>query len=87
MVPYPQATDHHQEANACVAAQFGAAVIVHQRNPGERGLSDSLTHLLENRLLGRDLPFDPLIDMRKRMKKLAAHDAEKKLIKILMSCI
>ena len=36
LVPYPSATDHHQDFNAAFAAEIGAAVIVHQHKPDKK---------------------------------------------------
>ena len=33
LVPFPQAADKHQDANAVCAAALGGAVIVHQHSP------------------------------------------------------
>ena len=46
LVPFPQAADHHQDANAVCAAAVAAAVIVHQHDPSETTLRDTVWRLL-----------------------------------------
>ena len=87
LVPFPQATDQHQEANATYAAAMGGAIIVHQHLPEENPLGETLVQLLHIRLSGGDCSKDPLIQMRKQMKKLGVIDAEKKIVEILESLI
>ena len=50
LVPFPQAADQHQDANAACAAAVAAAVIVHQHSPEHRALGDTLWRLLGSRL-------------------------------------
>ena len=83
LVPYPSAADQHQEANAACASALGGAVIVHQHLPEENPLSETLTRLLNTRLSNDDCSKDPLILMRKQMKKLGTINAERKLVEIL----
>ena len=83
LVPYPLATDQHQEFNAACAAQLGAAVIVSQHKPGENALRQTLLRLLKNRLYGSNTDFDPLLEMKEGMKKLAVRASDKALVVIL----
>ena len=46
LVPFPQAADQHQEANAACAASLGAAVIVHQHEPDQPVLLNTVQRLL-----------------------------------------
>ncbi len=83
LVPYPQAADHHQEANASFAASLGAAVIVHQHDPAHFALENALNRLLKTRLVQGDSSLDPLIKMQQGMERLAVRDSEKKIAKLL----
>ncbi len=83
LIPYPQATDRHQDANANCAAALGAAVIVHQQKGADRALGDALNRLLNKRLFQADGNFDPLAEMQLGMAKLARRDAQKTLTSIL----
>lgn len=79
LVPYPYATDSHQDANAAVAAGFGAAVIVHQNESDSSSLRSILWRLLFNRTDENEL----LEKMRVAMKSLSSNNAEEKIINYL----
>ena len=83
LVPFPQAADQHQEANAACAASLGAAVIVHQHVPEHGALKAMLLHLLGPRLSGCTAEADPLVSMAEGMKRLAIRDAEAELATLL----
>jgi len=83
LVPFPQAADQHQDANAACAAELGAAVIVHQHDPEHRALGDALNRLLGPRLHSEDPGCDHLPAMTQGMKKLAVRDAEQQLVTLL----
>ena len=83
LVPYPSATDHHQDFNAAFAAEIGAAVIVHQHKPDKKTLRETLNRLLKNRLSKGNAHFDPLSKMKDGMNKLAVKESEKALVSIL----
>ena len=83
LVPFPQAADQHQEANAACAASLGAAVIVHQHVPEHGALKAVLMHLLGPRLSGCTAEADPLVSMAEGMKRLAIRDAEAELVTLL----
>ncbi len=83
LVPYPSATDQHQDFNAAFAAEFGAAVIVHQHEPHHHTLRETLFRLLKCRLYGTDSLLDPLPKMKEGMEKLAVRGSEKLLVEIL----
>ena len=76
LVPYPQAADKHQDANAGAAAAVGAAVIVWQHPPEHPALERTLWRLLGPRLRGCDPVIDPLLQLRRGMEELAVRDAE-----------
>jgi len=84
-VPFPQAADGHQEANAAAAAALGAAVIVWQHRPGEPQLARTVWRLLGPRLRGADPAADPLVSMRAGMERLAVHDAAERLAGLLQA--
>ncbi|WP_115016108.1 glycosyltransferase [Synechococcus sp. UW140] len=83
LVPFPQAADQHQEANAACAAALGAAVIVHQHDPEHRALHNCLWRLLGPRLRGCDDAADPLVTLADGMERLAVRDADKRLAQVL----
>ncbi len=83
LVPYPFATDQHQEANAAYIAAKGAAVIVHEHLPTHRALNDALWRLLKTKVSANKNENDPLIGMRKAMQELGAINAKEKLIDLI----
>jgi len=83
LVPFPQAADRHQDANAAAAAALGAAVIVWQHAPGERPLGEAIWRLLGPRLRRADATVDPLVTLRAGMERLAVRDAEARLVALL----
>ena len=83
LVPFPQAADQHQEANAACAASLGAAVIVHQHDPEQPMLLTTVKRLLGVRLERPDSASDPLTRMREGMQALAEQDAERQLAALL----
>jgi UDP-N-acetylglucosamine--N-acetylmuramyl-(pentapeptide) pyrophosphoryl-undecaprenol N-acetylglucosamine transferase len=83
LVPFPQAADHHQDANAVCAAAVAAAVIVHQHDPSETTLRDTVWRLLGSRLQGGDSAADPLPEMGQAMRDLGVEDADQKLVTLL----
>jgi UDP-N-acetylglucosamine--N-acetylmuramyl-(pentapeptide) pyrophosphoryl-undecaprenol N-acetylglucosamine transferase len=83
LVPFPQAADRHQDANAAAAAELGAALIVWQHAPGEPALERALWRLLGPRLRGVDPGADPLLELRAGMGRLAVRDAELRLVQRL----
>jgi UDP-N-acetylglucosamine--N-acetylmuramyl-(pentapeptide) pyrophosphoryl-undecaprenol N-acetylglucosamine transferase len=83
LVPFPQAADHHQDANAAAAAELGAAVIVWQQPPGEPALEQALWRLLGPRLRGAAGAADPLAELRRGMEALAVRDADQRLAELL----
>ena len=87
LVPFPQAADQHQEANAACAAEQGGAVIVHQHPPQATVLWQSVQHLLGHRL--GDSKADPslLPAMREGMERLAIRDADQRLVDLLQSVL
>ncbi|MFN6339413.1 MAG: UDP-N-acetylglucosamine--N-acetylmuramyl-(pentapeptide) pyrophosphoryl-undecaprenol N-acetylglucosamine transferase [Cyanobacteriota bacterium] len=83
LVPFPQAADRHQDANAAAAAAAGAAVIVWQHEPGEPALERAVWRLLGPRLRGCTGGADPLLTLRAGMGALAARDADRLLAELL----
>ncbi|MFM9046144.1 MAG: UDP-N-acetylglucosamine--N-acetylmuramyl-(pentapeptide) pyrophosphoryl-undecaprenol N-acetylglucosamine transferase, partial [Cyanobium sp.] len=71
LVPFPQASDRHQDANAAAAAAVGAAVIVWQHPPEHPALAQAIWRLLGPRLRGCDPASDPLLRLRAGMARLA----------------
>ena len=83
LVPFPQAADRHQDANAIAAAELGAAVIVWQHAPGEAALARAVWRLLGPRLRGAATAADPLLELRAGMERLAVRDAEQRLAQLI----
>jgi len=84
LVPYPHATDHHQQANAAVVAALGAAVIVHESTDGAP-LHRAIWRLLAPRLQGVSPAQDPLVAMAAAMDQLAKDEAAGDVAKLLKS--
>ena len=87
LVPFPQAADRHQDANAACAAALGAAVIVHQHDPNHPTLRDTLWRLLGPRLGGKSSADNPLPAMKQAMHQLAVRDADQLLASLLQSLV
>ena len=84
LVPFPQAADRHQDANAGAAAAVGAAVIVWQHPPEHPALAQAIWRLLGPRLRGCDPASDPLLRLRAGMARLAVRDADQLLAALLL---
>jgi UDP-N-acetylglucosamine--N-acetylmuramyl-(pentapeptide) pyrophosphoryl-undecaprenol N-acetylglucosamine transferase len=87
LVPFPQAADRHQDANAVCAAAVAAAVIVHQHDPSETTLRGTVWRLLGARLQGDDPAVDPLPEMGQAMRELGVEDADQKLVALLQALL
>jgi UDP-N-acetylglucosamine--N-acetylmuramyl-(pentapeptide) pyrophosphoryl-undecaprenol N-acetylglucosamine transferase len=83
LVPFPQAADDHQTANAEAAVAVGAAVLLRQHPPAEAGLLRALWRLLGPSLRGADPAADPLVDLAGGMERLAVRDADRRLAYLL----
>lgn len=84
LVPFPQAADRHQDANAGAAAAVGAALIVWQHPPEHPALAQAIWRLLGPRLRGCDPAVDPLRKLRAGMERLAVRDADQLLAQLLL---
>ncbi len=84
LVPFPQAADRHQDANAAAATALGAAVIVGQHAPEEPALERTIWRLLGPRLRGAPAGVDPLSALRTGMERLAVRDADRRLARLLI---
>ena len=87
LVPFPQAADQHQDANAACAAELGGAVIVHQHAPDHPALGNSIHRLLGARLGDADGQPELLKDMRTGMNELAERDADAQLARLLANLV
>ncbi|MCF8133033.1 MAG: UDP-N-acetylglucosamine--N-acetylmuramyl-(pentapeptide) pyrophosphoryl-undecaprenol N-acetylglucosamine transferase [Synechococcus sp. Tobar2m-G35] len=83
LVPFPQAADDHQTANAEAAVAVGAAVLLRQHPPGDPPLLRALWRLLGPRLRGADPVADPLVGLAAGMERLAVRDADRRLAHLL----
>ncbi len=84
LVPFPQAADNHQTANAEACMARGAAVMLHQHSPGQKPLSRMLWRLLGPRLRGAEGLADPLNQLAAGMALLAVRDADYQLAHLLV---
>ena len=87
LVPFPQAADGHQDANAACAAEFAGAVIVHQHAPEHPALANTLKRLLGTRLGLPNSDSSLLPRMRQGMEQLAERDADAQLVTLLQSLV
>jgi UDP-N-acetylglucosamine--N-acetylmuramyl-(pentapeptide) pyrophosphoryl-undecaprenol N-acetylglucosamine transferase len=87
LVPFPQAADRHQDANAAAAAAVGGAVIVWQHEPGQPALEQAVWRLLGPRLRGGSGEADPLLTLRAGMGILAVRDADQLLAELLVDLV
>ena len=87
LVPFPQAADGHQDANAACAAEFAGAVIVHQHAPEHPALANTLKRLLGTRLGLPNSDSSLLPRMRQGMVQLAERDADAQLVTLLQSLV
>ena len=87
LVPFPQAADQHQDANAACAAALGAAVIVHQHDPNHPALRDTLWRLLGRRLGSNEAADASLPAMKQAMHQLAVRDADQQLATLLQDLV
>ncbi len=87
LVPFPAAMDHHQDFNAAFAAEFGAAVVVHQHEPQINVLKDTVFRLLKSRLSSKKFSVDPLQKMKRGMQSLVVIESEQFLIDLLTNQI
>ncbi len=83
LVPFPQAADRHQEANAACAAELGGAVIVHQHTAEVPVLRNTINRLLGHRLGQAQADPSLLPAMRRGMAQLAVRDADQRLMELL----
>ncbi len=83
LVPFPQAADDHQRANAEAARAEGAAVIVAQHAADDTTLSAVLNTLLEPRLNHGAPADDPLVPLAAGMERLAVRDADRVLARLM----
>ena len=88
LVPFPQAADRHQDANAACAAEYGGAVIVHQHAPEHPALARTLDQLLAERLGRKNAEQPELLEaMREGMMQLAERDADAQLASLLQTLV
>ena len=83
LVPFPQAADQHQDANAACAAALGAAVIVQQHAPQQKVLKETIDRLLGAKLGHSGADLQLLEAMRRGMEQLAERDADQQLAVLL----
>ena len=77
LIPYPFATSNHQELNARVLEEEGAAMIILEKELSGESLSKALSALLDNRTR--------LETMAEKSKVLGNVDSAKKIIDVIIS--
>jgi UDP-N-acetylglucosamine--N-acetylmuramyl-(pentapeptide) pyrophosphoryl-undecaprenol N-acetylglucosamine transferase len=87
LVPFPQAADQHQDANAACAAELGGAVIVHQHAADHPALGNSIRRLLGPQLGDANACPELLKQMRAGMDELAERDADAQLARLLANLL
>ena len=87
LVPFPQAADRHQDANAACAAALGAAVIVHQHTPTDTAPRQPLWRRPGPRPRGGDSAAAPLLAGAQAMRTLAEADADQQLASLLQGLV
>ncbi len=83
LVPYPYATDNHQDANAAYAAEYGAAIIVQQNLESSLALEEAIWRILGSKLFPERITDDFLFEMNQGMKRIAISNANKKICELL----
>ncbi len=83
LVPYPYAADMHQDYNASYAAQFGAALIVHEDKENKLILTNILRRLLPISQSDSSQSAKLLSQMKNGMQMLARRDAHDHVIELL----
>jgi len=79
LIPYPFATDNHQELNARVLEEEGAAIVILEKDLSGKSLSKILSALFANRT--------QLEAMAEKSKVLGNVDSAKKIIDVIISKI
>ena len=83
LIPYPQATDQHQEINASYAAELGGALIVHQHPPEHHALKNAIWYLLDSKFKQKVHKENYLLTMHQRIKELAINNAGSKVAELI----
>ncbi len=86
-VPYPHATDNHQELNAAYAAKFGAALIVHENVSKAETLKRVVGPLLKSTDSCKKHSNNLLLKMREGMREIAIKDSHLLIVDILKKYI
>ena len=85
LVPYPYASDKHQDFNAVCMAQKAAALIVHQGASQHISLERTLRRLLNKDIETSKYSF--LYTMKEAMLSIAIRNADQKVVEILEQVI
>ncbi len=83
LIPYPAAADEHQDFNAAYAAQFGAALIIHQGSSGVPTLRRSIKRFLDSYFSTLENSDNLLKKMQEGMQKLGVRDAHLRVANLL----
>lgn len=76
IIPSPNVADNHQEKNAAVLEQRGAAIVVHEKDCTGRVLYDTAKQLLENKTAQAD--------MRKALIEMAVLDSTEQICDVIL---
>ena len=87
LVPYPYASDQHQEFNALHLSQVGAALLIHEHEPEETLLRQSLRRLLTYEQINDASKYNLLEKMKLQMENLIVSEPEQKLAKLIQGSV
>ncbi len=85
LVPYPFASDKHQDFNAAFCAENGGGLIIHQQQKSIKFFEELIIRLLKNLIDPNSSSEDLLYRMKKGMDSIAIKDSKEKLVDILIS--
>ena len=83
LIPYPYASDNHQDVNAAYVAQFGGALILHENVSSDQPLLKAIVRLLETYGPVNGQRNNLLKEMSKGMGSIAVRDAHLSLVDII----
>ena len=87
LIPYPYASDQHQEFNALHLSQVGAALLIHEHGPEEIILRKALRRLLACEQINNTCKYKFLEKMKLQLEQLIVSEPEKKLVRLIQSSL
>ena len=85
LIPFPYATDNHQEKNASFLAEAAAAIIVKQNSTKFKNLQNILLRLIDDSNNSIDGLNETLSNMSKAMRMIGVRDANEKIVDLIKS--